>query len=426
MLHKLLNKSNIDIIAIKSINTHQPSWGGNGVIFYVKNGKSLLSVKYGLLENETFATLAYGNTPLIKFHGDGPYFCPTCEKLVAAGYGLNMSDQKVISEMRDVLNKKFISLEESVENLKPLLGLLPTGYYALVDTELYPTNGNGEFFWKLNNKPDYNMASCPIYGGDGIWSESTPNYILPTQPPSTYNPEQAEYYRNKDGYRAIAYHFDGYLCALLDGHHKVVAAALDKKKVKSLVILPVSSVWEANKEHNIKGGISINGVIIQEDELLTPITDIMKSWKMNQLRKAETEEYLAFQNDDFDKNYEWPPEILEAEKTFPDALGVARIEWAGDISDKRLDRVLNKQESLSDEDCLNIAAALYYSANPRLKEVMFSFCKDYSYVRVWYDIYKLLANIEDDDVEEFFIDYLIQDDKEHPDIKKIIDNYFVK
>jgi hypothetical protein len=35
-----------------------------------------------------------------------------------------MSDQKVISEMRDVLNNKFVSLEESIENLKPLLGLL--------------------------------------------------------------------------------------------------------------------------------------------------------------------------------------------------------------------------------------------------------------------------------------------------------------
>ncbi|MBP1671588.1 MAG: hypothetical protein H6Q22_1160 [Bacteroidetes bacterium] len=38
-----------------------------------------------------------------------------CEKLVAAGYGLNMSDHQVISELRDVLNRKFVSLEESLE-----------------------------------------------------------------------------------------------------------------------------------------------------------------------------------------------------------------------------------------------------------------------------------------------------------------------
>ena len=67
-------------------------------------------------------------------------------KSFAAGYGLNMSDQQVISELHDILNKKFVSLEESVENLKPLLGLLQTGYYALVDSELCPTDGNGNFF----------------------------------------------------------------------------------------------------------------------------------------------------------------------------------------------------------------------------------------------------------------------------------------
>ncbi|WFR58904.1 hypothetical protein QA584_07430 [Anaerocolumna sp. AGMB13025] len=424
MFHNFFKKSNTDIISIKSFNTHQSNWGGNGIVFYVKNGKGLLSVKYSYQENEALATLVYGNTPLIKFQGNDPYFCPTCEKLVAAGYGLNMSDQKVISELRDVINQNFVSLKESLTNLKPLLGLLPTGYYALVDTELCPTNGNGEFFWKLNNEPTYNKASCPVYGGDGLWSEGIPNYILPTQPPSLYNPEQAEYYRKNDGYRAIAYHFDGSLCALLDGHHKAVAAALDKKKVKSLVIVPASSVRVANKEQNIKGGISINGIVLQEDELLTPVADIMKLWKMNQLKQDKAEEYLSLKNEDFDKNYEWPPEILEAEGVFPDALSAARIEWAGDISDERLNRIVNKEEPLSNEDCLNIAAALYYSSNPRFKEVMFYFCKNYAYVTVWYDIYELLAKIKDEEVENFFVDYLVQDDRDHPAIKKIIDQYF--
>ncbi|WP_042338783.1 hypothetical protein [Desulfosporosinus youngiae] len=109
------------------------------MVFYVKNGKGLLSTKYGYLENEALATLVYGDTPLIKFQADEAYFCPTREKLVAAGYGLEMSDQKVISELREVLNHKFISLEKSLENLQLLLRLLPAGYYALVDTELCPT-----------------------------------------------------------------------------------------------------------------------------------------------------------------------------------------------------------------------------------------------------------------------------------------------
>lgn len=101
----------------------------------------------------------YDNTPLIKFHADG-YFCPTCEKLVSAGDGLDMADDNSIREMRHLFNSPFVSLENSFENLKPLLGLLRTGYYALVDVELYPSDGNGQFFWRVNNTPLYNKLSC--------------------------------------------------------------------------------------------------------------------------------------------------------------------------------------------------------------------------------------------------------------------------
>jgi hypothetical protein len=424
MFRNLIKKAETEIIVIKPPESHPNEWGGVGLVFYVKNGKGLLSTKYGYLENEALATLVFGDTPLIKFQADEPYFCPTCEKLVASGYGLNMSDQKVISELREILNHKFISLEKSLENLQFLFGLLPSGYYALVDAELCPTNGNGEFFWKLNNTPTYNKASCLIYGGDGLWSNGIPYYILPTQPPSHYTPQQVELYRNNDDYRAIAYHMDGYLCALIDGHHKAVAAALDKKKLKTLVIIPTSSVSIPNDNQNYKGGISINGVLLDPDELITPMGQIMNLFKFGQLSKGETGKYLSMRNNDFDINYGWPQNILEVEKVFPDALTVARQQWAGDTSDERLDHILWNQEVVSDQDALNIAVALCYLKNPRFKEMAFYFCRNYSYAPVWYKIYELLAKIKDEEVENFFVDYLIENGKEHPEIKKIIDKYF--
>lgn len=424
MLFNFIKKSNAEITIVKEIDRHNSDWGGKGIIFYVKNGKGLLSMKYGYLDNDALTALIFGDIPLIKFHEKGSYFCPTCEKLVAAGYGLNMSDQQVISELHDILNKKFVSLEESVENLKPLLGLLQTGYYALVDSELCPTDGNGNFFWKLNNKPDYNKASCPIYGGDGRWSEVVPYYILPTQPPSHYDPKQAEFYSGIDDYRAVAYYMGGYLCALLDGHHKAVAAAIEKKKVKTLVIVPTTSISLPNDKQNFKGGIFINGTFISQEELIIPVSELMTSFKFNQLKKEETEKYLSLYNSDFDLNYGWPQEILETEKSFPDAITVARLQWAGDISDERLDRILLNKESISDKDTLNITVALYYTKNPRFKEMAFYFCKNYSFASVWYEIYELLANVIDEEVEDFFVDYLVHDEKRYPEINKIIDNYF--
>lgn len=424
MLSNFFKKSNTEIIIVKKIDHHNSDWGGKGIIFYVKNGKGLLSMKYGYLENDALETLVFGDIPLVKFHGEGSYFCPTCEKLVTAGYGLNVSDHQVISELRDILNKKFVSLEESVENLKPLLGLLPTGYYALVDTELCPTDGNGNFFWKLNNKPAYNKASCSIYGGDGNWSEEIPYFILPTQPPSHYNPKQAEFYRGKDDYRAVAYYMRGYLCALLDGHHKAVAAAIEKKKVKTFVIIPTTSISPPNDKQNFKGGISINGTLISQEELIVPVSKLVKLFELNRLENEETEKYLSLYNSDFDQHYDWPPEILEAEKIFPDAITVARQQWAGDISDERLDRILSNKESISAKDALNIAVALYYTQKPRFKEMAFYFCKNYAFTSVWYKIYELLANIKDEEVENFFIDFLVYDEKKYLEINKIIDRYF--
>lgn len=424
MLSDFFRKSNTEITIEKTIDNHNSYWGGNGVVFYVKNGKGLLSMKYGYLEKDALATLVFGDIPLVKFHGEAPYLCPTCEKLVAAGYGLNMSDQQVISELRDVLNRKFVSLEESVDNLKPLLGLLPTGYYALVDTELCPTDGNGNFFWKLNNTPFHNKASCPFYEDVGIWSKEIPYYILPTQPPSLYNPQQAEFYRSREDFRALAYYMEGYLCGLIDGHHKAVAAALEKKKLKTLVIVPATSILVPNDKKNFKGGISFYGEFFGQDELNMPVLDMIKSHKLRQLSRKETEKFLSMRNNDFDKNYDWPPEISEAEKFYPDVITVARQQWAGDISDERLDRILKNQESISDLDALNIAVALHFTQNPRSKEMAFYFCRNYTFVTAWEEIYKLLATIKDEAVEDFFVDYLVQGEKNHPEINRIIDAYF--
>lgn len=423
MFRKFFNNNNTEIITIKSYSEYMPDWGGKGIVFYVKNGKGLLAYKYGYLENDALATLVYGDTPLIKFHGDGPYFCPTCEKLVAAGYGLDMSNEKLISEMREIFNSKFVSLENSMENLKPLFGILPTGYYALVDTELCPTNGNGEFFWKLSSKAEYNKASCPIYGGDGLWSGGIPYYILPTQPSTHFNYKQIDVYKNNEEYRALAYHLDGYLCALLDGHHKAVAAAIEKRKVKTLVIIPASSAWEANKKTGIKAGISINGVTLHEDELITSASEVMHSWELNKLTKEETQKYIALVNKDFG-SYEWPKEVLESENVFEDALTVARIEWAGGLSNERLDKIICNEEIIQESDALNISTALYYSKNTRFKELSFYFCRNRLFASVWYKIYELLANIKDEDIENFFVEFLINDNGEHKDVKKIVDKYF--
>jgi len=425
MFKKIFKRQNIEIKRIKTITEKPSSWGGNGIIFYVKNGKGLLAQKYGQCEKQHLATLVYNDIPLVKFHAD-EYFCPTCEKLVSAGYGLSVEQDNIIEELHETLNAPFISLEESFNNLKPIFGLLQTGYYAIVDTECFPSNGNGEFFWKTLNVPTLNKASCPIYGGDGLWSEASPKYIIPTQPPTRFNRSQAEFYRNNDNYRSLAYYLEGYLNGLLDGHHKAVASALERRPLKTLVIIPTTSASHPNKSINgDKGCISLHGVILNEYEMITPLQEVLDSFKLNRISDMKTAEYLSLINNDFNK-YEWDKDILDSEEYYPDPLTLARVEWAGDISDERLDNIINNKEALLSVDALNICFALFNLENPRFKQLAFYFCRIEVWASAWVEIFTLLSKIKDQEVEDFFIEYLVNYDYNYPhkEVKSIVDYYF--
>lgn len=421
MLSKLFSKNQIDIIPIKRLEKDKNCWGGEGIVFYLKNGKGILKQKYGSNDTHGLSCLVYDNSPLSRFHAD-EYFCPTCEKLISAGYGLDKTNDQTISKLRETLNQPFVSLEESLKNLEPLLGLLPTGYYALADLELFPTDGNDNFFWSVGNKPVINKASCPVYD-DGNWSEDRPKYILPTQPPRLFNRDTAEFYRSNDSYRAIAYYLDGYLCALLDGHHKAVAAAMEKRNLKTLVVLPTTGIFTSNNDKD-KDGLIIAGETIYENELLSNLEKVRGHFTDNRMSEREMENYLSLNDESFG-TYNWSQDILKTSKYFPSAFTVACMEWAGDLSDLRLDKIINNEEMCDNSTLHYIARVLFELKNPRFKEVAFFIGKNESYVSIWNEVYSLIAKIKnDEDVENFFVDFLINDEGLRTDITKIVDDYF--
>ncbi|EJO5348828.1 hypothetical protein NRP93_002964 [Clostridium botulinum] len=421
MLSKLFSKNQIDIIPIKRLEKDKNCWGGEGIVFYLKNGKGILKQKYGSNDTQGLSCLVYDNIPLSKFHAD-EYFCPTCEKLISAGYGLDKTNDQTISKLRETLNQPFVSLEESLKNLEPILGLLPTGYYALADLELFPTDGNDNFFWSVGNKPMINKASCPVYD-NGNWSEDIPKYILPTQPPRLFNRGTAEFYRSNDSYRAIAYYLDDYLCALLDGHHKAVAAAMEKRNLKTLVVLPTTGIFTSNNDKD-KGGLIIAGETIYENELLSNLEEVRGDFTDNRMSESEMENYLSLNDESFG-TYNWAQDILKTSKYFPSVFTVACMEWAGDLSDLRLDRIINNEEMCDNSTLHYIARVLFELKNPRFKEVAFFIGKNESYVSIWNEVYSLISKIKsDEDVENFFVEFLINDEGVRTDITKIVDDYF--
>ena len=192
-----------------------------GALIRVTGGKDLLVENFSEEPGEkTYVTLMFDGKPLLQLQGY-EYFCPTCEKIVRSGYQLGKGEFHV-----EKLNEGEVSFADAFNEIVPILGLLRDNYYVILDTELYPTDGNGHLFW---NVPDSNQpmpGSCLYYRGDGEWGLLRPYFTIATQSIKNLNTSRVDYYREHAGCRVLAYYMDGYMTALIDGHHKAMAAAL--------------------------------------------------------------------------------------------------------------------------------------------------------------------------------------------------------
>ena len=148
-------------------------------------------------------------------------FCPTCEKIVRSGYQLGKGEFHI-----EKLNEGEVSFADAFYEIVPALGLLRDNYYVILDTELYPTDGNGHLFWHVPDSNQPMPGSCLYYRGDGEWGLLRPYFTIATQSIKNLNKCRVDYYREHAGCRVLAYYMDGYMTALIDGHHKAMAAAL--------------------------------------------------------------------------------------------------------------------------------------------------------------------------------------------------------
>jgi hypothetical protein len=173
----------------------------------------------------------------------------------------------------------------------------------------------------------------------------------------------------------------------------------------------------------MKASIYFNNITICEDEMIESLAKTQKAWGVgNRMSNSEVTQYLSMENNDFE--YTWSSEILKTASKYYDVYSLACLEWASDISDSRLDEILTDKKLHEESMIRHMAHALYITKNPRFVDFAISFCKNENYVHIWHDIFKLLSNIKNKWVEEFYVDYLINDEKLRPDVTKIVDDYF--
>lgn len=69
----------------------------------------------------------------------------TTSSILASGYGIENADCEELKKIQKEINSNFISLEESIKTIEPLLKLFETGFYLIADAECYPTDGEKTF-----------------------------------------------------------------------------------------------------------------------------------------------------------------------------------------------------------------------------------------------------------------------------------------
>lgn len=394
-----------------------------GALVCVENGKGTLCAMFSEEPDEaTYYTLMFQDKPIFQFQGD-EYYCPTCEKIVRSGYQLEQTEEFHIEK----LNSENIAFSEVLEELMPLLGLLSDNYYVVLDTELYPTDGNGHLFWNVPNSNKRMQGSCLYYRGNCEWGKLRPHFTIATESPQKMCKDRVDYYREHPDCRAVAFYMDGYLTALIDGHHKAMAAALEHRTVPALVIMPCYTLNYKEKEGGYKSYIAVGDGDMRFSCDTYSLKDM--SCMGDKVSKKKMDHILSqIPNTDFG----FPYDNDELVSYYPDVEEISIIDEVEEISDEYLDQIVSEKHICTNKEISNLVKGLSGLKHPRLFEVADFFLSNCSYtcflrnrdVQTVEDIVKvLLKRPRNDELEQYLLELMIEYEDEYPLVGKMIIEY---
>jgi hypothetical protein len=408
---------------VARIPSNQLSWEREGILVWISQSQGDLKYVHGYdRKNESKQFLLLNNIPLLKIHANE---CPTCEQLLSAGYSIDEVDVNIVNRIKSCSNGAELIKDDVVQALSPLLNLLEKGLYLLSYIPHYPTNGEGKCFWDLGNTPKLFKGLMQSW-----YHQDIPSFLIPTQPISNYSVARMEYYRSKlrnsEVLGGIAYYIDGFMSALLDGHHRAMACLMEGKPLNCLTISRVTAISTGKFFKTIENlwvaGQSISASILPKDVIREINT---KFGKTSIIGQEEVEKYLELESGCWN-TIKISNENIEAAKKFPTIEGIEAIEQAGELTDENINICFNGSEFdfANNEQMKNILEALIILGDERAFSIAKRVASTEKWSFLWNKAFMYLASFKTSEIEEFFINFLIYDENNRTDIKKIIDDYF--
>ena len=397
---------------------------------YVK-GKGKLTVEIGKTEPNIWqapSKIKLNDIPLIQSKvSDIPTWC----NLLATGYGIENANCKELLEIQEKINSDYINLETSINNMKPLLTLLESGFYLIADAICYPTDGEN-FFWNVPNNLTENLTTAPVYLGEGTYVFDQPVYLYPTQTTNSYNKDRVDYYIKKfknsadNKPRAIVYNFEEFINFIIDGHHKACASALLKEAVSCILIIPDQIFNNYHKNTCL----NFSGILVNYKDIPKKYTQYIKKEKF-----FPNQEKIKIK-DGIVNNREWEKEYINSAKHYLSLLDYANVIDIMQDNEIEVNDIFIKNclENFDKDSQVKIKKLLYllkFTDIKKAQEIALKYAKktlreeeiDKELKKL---IYKILLNIKNnEEVENIFIDYIVyySDNKEDP-VLNIINSYW--
>lgn len=407
------NREAVRVLPAKIDLTQQP-WCRDALLLHIRGTGALRWETRALPPEadyyESARCLTLRGTPLLSGHFA---VWETSESRLCTGWGLDTAECPELDALRETLNGGFARLEDAVPALSPLLELLPEGVYVLAESDAYPADGCGQFFWNVSDCLEPNPATALVYLNDDDYDYQyerlPPVFLYPSQRRSRLDMERVEYYKERfqqEGSlpHGIALYVGAGMSVLLDGHHKAAAAALLGRTLPCLTVLrlehyqlrPLAESRSQEKKAGCFGPFTVpiedmNGIPLPKEP-----------WKITEISSPLPNGRLA--------DMELPEVLLTAGKRYPTAEGYALVSAAkiGYPTDKELETWL-ADPGLYRPQLRGALVVLRDRGDSRLKDTALR-CAAVGdqYCSLKVEAFQVLAELKGDpDVEAFFIDYFV-------------------
>ncbi len=413
--------------ALSEVRASGVPWRQEGILVLVEGGLGRLRwVSCGREGEDLQRSLFLGDTPLVVL-GCGEYWCPTCQKLLSLGLGREHVDPEALDALRQVSSRIDAPLAAAVADLSPVLQLLDDGVYLVSRVPHHPTNGQGEPFWALSRHPRWLKASRQWYFSEhGLCAVASgyPSFLLPTQALDRCDWECAERYRAQIRSGAqlggLAFWEEGFLSALLDGHHRATAALLEGVPLICLTITKAGGYWLMDGEKGLRvwnehipySNLPEEAVRLLEKPLRPSHAELVPVLPAQEAAEASWHHHPRW------------GELVAAAGQYPEAMAAACSQVVGEVSDERIERLLDQGEKAIPELWI-VLQSLSLSRDPRALGLALRIARAHL-PALWEDAYLFLATQKTQAVRDFFLEFASQDGGPRPRLKEIADHYLAE